>query len=91
MSVYLLVCLSLSPATIKAALSGPFRGELFVVGSAAFPVDAAGAALAYPPIHIHHFHLSNGPADSTNHRPMIEAHGDSACHSDQVSRSPATL
>jgi len=67
---------------LKAEM-GNNGGAVFILGSAVAPVDAAGEALAYPPIHVHHFHLSNGYDDSEAHRPMIEVHGDSACSASQ--------
>lgn len=53
---------------------------VYVVGSAIGPVNADGRPLSFPPIHIHHLHVINGPIeDGYDRPPVIEVHGDSAC------------
>lgn len=58
-------------------------GKLYVVGTVVRPIREDGTPLAFPPVHVHHLHLSNGAKAGREHRPIIEVHGDSACHTAQ--------
>ena len=58
----------------------PPPSALYLVGSSFAPVDAdTGRALPYPPVHVHHLHVSHGVAASDAHVPIFEVHGNSGC------------
>eukprot|EP00729_Bicosta_minor_P021306 gene21306-33568_t len=62
----------------------PGARAIYVVGSVLRAVGESGEVLAFPPLHIHHLHVNNGPQDNYfDHFPFVEMHGDSACHTDQ--------
>lgn len=56
----------------------PGARAIYVVGSVLRAVGESGEVLAFPPLHIHHLHVNNGPQDNYfDHFPFVEMHGDS--------------
>ena len=56
----------------------PGARAIYVVGSVLRAVGESGEVLAFPPLHIHHVHVNNGPQDNYfDHFPFVEMHGDS--------------